>query len=107
MTNYESGRRLEWAVQHNLNANGYDTIRAASSKGTADVIGFKVGQTVFVQAKTSGRISPLDRSNLLRLASLVPGGIAVVAARPGVTYRRLTGVGPKAWEPWTPDEVTA
>ena len=38
MTSYEDGRRVEWAVVHDLQANGYETTRAASSKGAADVI---------------------------------------------------------------------
>jgi Holliday junction resolvase len=107
MTNYARGRRLEWDVQHDLEDNGYDTIRAASSKGIADVIGFKEGQTVFVQCKTNGRISPAERVQLIRLASLVPGGIAVVAGRPRVAYRLLTGTGPKDWVAWSADEVAA
>lgn len=103
MTNYARGRRLEWDVQHDLESNGYETMRAASSKGIADVAAFKPGQVVFVQAKTNGRIPPAERVELLRLAAMVPGAVAVVAARPTTTYRRLTGPGPKDWEPWSPD----
>lgn len=103
MTNYARGRRLEWDAQHDLEDNGYDTIRAASSKGIADVVGFKPGQVVFVQAKTDGRISPADRVQLLRLAAMVPGAVAIVAARPRTTYRLLTGPGPKDWIAWSPD----
>ena len=105
MTNYARGRRLEWDVQHDLEEAGYETIRAASSKGIADVIGFKPGQTVFVQAKTNGTIPPAERVALLRLAAMVPGALALVASRPRVTYRRLVGPGPKDWEPWSPDEI--
>lgn len=107
MTNYERGRRLEWDTVKDLDDNGYATIRAASSKGIADVVGFKPGQVLFIQAKTNGIISPADRVNLLWLAAMIPGGIAIVVSRPRVTYRRLTGPGPKQWEPWTMDEVIA
>lgn len=100
MSQYARGRRLEWDVQHDLAAGGYDTIRAASSKGVADVVGFKPGQVIFVQCKTSGRIPPAERVALLRLASLVPGGVPIVASRPRTTYRRLTGPGPRDWLPW-------
>ncbi|WP_125777165.1 Holliday junction resolvase [Antribacter gilvus] len=105
MTHYQRGRRLEWDVQHDLAAHGYITLRAASSKGAADVIGFKPGQVVFVQAKTNGLIPPAERVALLHLASLIPGALAIVAARPTTTYRRLTGPGPKDWVSWTPDEL--
>jgi hypothetical protein len=105
MTNYHRGRRLEWDTQDDLERNGYTTIRAASSKGIADVAAFKPGQTVFIQAKTNGRIPPAERVALLRLAGLVPGALAIVVARPKTTYRRLTGPGPKDWVAWSPDEV--
>lgn len=105
MTNYARGRRLEWDAQHALAEAGYETIRAASSKGIADVVGFKTGQTVFVQAKTNGTIPPAERVALLRLAAMVPGALALVVSRPRATFRRLTGPGPKQWERWSPDET--
>lgn len=105
MNNYHRGRRLEWEIQADLEGAGYETIRAASSKGIADVAAFKPGQTVFVQAKTNGRIPPAERVALLRLAAMVPGALAIVASRPKVTYRRLTGPGPRDWVAWVPDEI--
>jgi len=105
VTNYARGRRLEWDAQHALEEAGYETIRAASSKGIADVAGFKPGQTVFVQAKTNGVIPPAERVALLRLAAMVPGALALVASRPRATFRRLTGPGPKDWVAWSPDEI--
>lgn len=105
MTNYARGRRLEWDAQHALEDAGYETIRAASSKGIADVVGFKPGQTVFVQAKTNGTIPPSERVALLRLAAMVPGALALVVSRPRATFRQLTGPGPKQWVPWVPDEI--
>ena len=106
MTQYQRGRRLEWDAQRDLEAAGYDTIRAASSKGIADVVGFKAGEVLFVQAKTNGRISPAERVELLRLAGLIPGGVALVVQRPRTTYRRLTGPGPKDWVPWTTEYLS-
>lgn len=103
--NYEAGARLERDTVKELRANGYEPFRAAGSKGIADVIAFKPGQVLFIQAKTKGVISPSDRLDLLWLAGMVPGGVALVVTRPRTTYRRLVSSGPAAWEPWTPDEV--
>lgn len=103
--NYEAGRRLEQDTVKELRKNGYATFRASGSKGIADVIAFKPGQVLFIQAKTKGVISPADRLDLLWLAGMIPGGLPLVVTRPRTTYRRLTASGPGAWEPWTPDQV--
>lgn len=50
---------------------------------------------------------PGERAELLRLAALIPDALPIVAGRPRVTFRRLTGPGPREWEPWTPDTVGA
>lgn len=103
--NYEAGRRLEQDTVKELKKNGYEAYRVAGSKGIADVIAFKPGQVLFVQAKTKGVISPGERLDLLWLARMIPGGVPLVVTRPRTTYRRLTSSGHAAWEPWTPDEV--
>lgn len=108
---YETGRRVEWAVVHDLTGNGYETIRAASSKGCADVVAFKPFQVVFVNCKRTTMPGPAERRELIRVASYLGGiGVAVVALKPlgqgKPSYRRLAGPGPKDWQPWTPDEVT-
>lgn len=102
--NYEAGRRLEYDVRRHLVSEGYVVMRSAGSKGAIDVIAFKPDQVLFVQAKRNGVCPPAERVELLRVAGLLPGvGVPVVASRPGVTYRRLVGPGPKQWMPWSTD----
>jgi Holliday junction resolvase len=108
MSGYAAGRRVEWAVVSDLRENGYDTIRAASSKGICDVIGIKRGQALFVSAKRTTMPGPKERAELLRVAACIPReGVPIVALKPlghaRPTYRVLTGIGPKDWIEWSPD----
>lgn len=110
MSNYSDGRRFEYKVRDALAADGYFLIRAAGSKGLIDLVAFKPGQMLFVQAKRrDGNIGPGSRGALMDLAAMV-NAIPLVAHQPlprrPIQYRRLTGTGPKDWQPWTPDEVT-
>lgn len=107
MSGYADGRRVEWAVIHYLTANGYDTIRASSSKGCADCIGFKPGQVVLVNVKRTTPPGPGERADLLRVAGHLPCAVPLVALGPvsRLSFRRLTGAGPHDWLPWTPDEL--
>lgn len=109
MTGYHDGRRVEWAVCHDLEENGYDIVRASSSKGCADVVGFKTGQVVLVNVKRTTPPGPDERAALLRVAACLPGvAVPLVALKPlrqPLMYRRLTGAGAKEWQPWTPDEL--
>ena len=103
---YAQGRRVEWKVIHHLAENGYDTQRAASSKGVADVIGFKAGQVVLVNVKRTSMPGPAERAELLRVASLLPGLVPLVAiGLPRLTFRRLTGPRAADWTPWQADEM--
>lgn len=108
MSAYADGRRIEYAVTGDLRANGYEIQRAASSKGVADVLGFKPGQVLLVNVKRTSMPGPGERGDLLRVAGFLPGiAVPLVALGPvsKLAYRRLTGVGPKDWVAWTPDEV--
>ena len=108
MSGYSQGRDVEYAVIDDLKPNGYDTVRAASSKGLADVVAVKPGQILFVNVKRTTPPGPAERADLLRVAGYLPGaGVPLVALGPAsrLTYRRLTGPGPADWEPWTPDEI--
>lgn len=108
MSGYDQGREVEYAVVHDLTDNGYTCTRAASSKGAADVIAVKEGEVLFVSVKRSAPPGPEERRRLVRVAWLLPEvGVPLVAiGRPQLTYRRLFGVGPKEWAPWTPDTLT-
>jgi len=109
MSSYSDGVRVEHAVIDDLKANGYDTVRAASSKGLADVVAVKPGQILFVNCKRTNPPGPTEREDLLRVASHLPGlALAIVALKPlrqPLQYRRLLAVAPKAWTAWTPDEA--
>lgn len=106
MSHYRSGADLERATRHALEADGYDVIRSAGSKGKVDLLAFKPGQILAVQCKTNGLCPPAERTELIRLARIL-GALPIVAAKPVGTYRLLTGSGPKEWVAWTPDEVAA
>lgn len=111
MTNYARGADFERKVQAHLESEGYVTVRSAGSKGAVDVVALKQGETLLVQVKRSNpRLSPADRSTLLRLAHLV-GGVPVVAFQPGrgmpVEFRELTGPEPGEWVKYHTDQVIA
>lgn len=105
--NYAAGVRVEHAVIHHLAAEGYETQRAASSKGMADVIAIKNGQVLLVSCKRTQMPPPAEREALVRLANLLPGvGVPLVALKPArepLAFRRLTGYGPRDWTVWSAD----
>ena len=109
MSRYSEGVRVEHLVMHHLTDNGYDCTRAASSKGVADVIAFKPGQVALVNVKRTTMPGPGERADLLAVAAHLPGvGVPLVALKPlrqPLTFRRLTGPGPRDWLPWTCDDV--
>lgn len=70
MSAYSDGRKLEYAAQKALEAEGYITMRAAGSKGAVDVLGFKQGQVVMVQCKLDGYLTPGERAKVYGLAAM-------------------------------------
>lgn len=78
MSAYTDGRRLEYAAQSALEAEGYITVRAAGSKGAVDVLGFKQGQILMVQCKLDGYLTPGERSKVYGLAVMI-GAVPLVA----------------------------
>jgi Holliday junction resolvase len=69
MANYAKGRRREYRTQAILEAAGYQTMRAASSKGVADVIGVRRGEVRFISVKSgSAYASGIEREALAALA---------------------------------------
>jgi len=109
MSGYSDGRKVEWAVVHDLQENGYETTRAASSKGFSDVVAIKDGQVLIVNCKRTTMPGPSEREHTLRIAGMLPGvGVPIVALYPKggrLSYRRLMGVEPSNWVAWVPDEV--
>ena len=117
VSGYSDGRKLEYAAQADLEADGYWCKRSPGSKGKDDVLALKGSLTLgnlellFVQCKLSGEMGPDDRAGLLELATRF-GGVPVSArwvkvgraARTG-EFRELTGPGPKDWRPWSADHA--
>ncbi|MGH3447223.1 MAG: hypothetical protein ACRDQA_19185 [Nocardioidaceae bacterium] len=111
MTGYADGKRVEDKIRDHLRQHGYWVISARASKGWADHVAIRHNEVLFVSVKKSDpQISPLERSQLVRLADLLSGcGAPIVATKPDrkpITYRLLTGTGPKDWIGWTPDPDT-
>ena len=102
MSRYSQGRDVEYAVIDHLKAHGYDTIRAASSKGLADVVAIGDAHVLLVNCKRTQMPGPGERADLLRVAARV-SAIPLVALKPfreALVFRRLTGPGPRDWYPW-------
>jgi hypothetical protein len=75
---YRAGRDLEYAARNYLQVNGYIVVRAASSKGIADLVALKLGETLLVQCKTGGALGPAERYELYGSAVLV-GAVPLLA----------------------------
>jgi Holliday junction resolvase len=62
MTNYEQGVRLERAIKHYLESNGWKVTRAAGSHSIYDLVAFKEKHILSIQAKRT--ISKRDKQRL-------------------------------------------
>ena len=102
---YRQGRLVEYAAIHDLTAHGYDCTRAASSKGTADVIAVGDDELLLVSVKRTSPPGPAERARLLQVAARIPiyaQPIIALGPASNVTYRLLTGPGAHDWVTWTP-----
>jgi Holliday junction resolvase len=79
LTNYETGRRLEYRIRNMFRKNGYFVIRAAQSK-PIDLVCIRDGKTVLIECK-SGRswLGPSRKNELLELSKLA--GAPIIVAR--------------------------
>lgn len=78
MSHYAAGRRREYRCQQILEEAGYLTIRAASSKGIADVIAFGPSSIRIISVKSGeARITPTEREGLQALAKSLRGKATV------------------------------
>ena len=110
-SNYRRGADLERAAKKYLEDNGYYVIKSAGSKGVADLVGIKPGETLYVQCKTDGYLLPDERVRF-RQAALKSGAVPLVArwAKEGraareIGFRELTSMGPAGNRDWTPDHA--
>lgn len=109
MTNhYAAGAAFERQVRHALEADGYDVIRSAGSKGKVDLVAIKPMFLAFIQCKTNGLCAPAERAELIRVSGRA-NALPLVAykgtegrLRP-IRFRLLTGPGPKEFLAWSPD----
>jgi Holliday junction resolvase len=70
------GRRAEHRARHALEAAGYTVIRAAASKGMADLVAWNGDHVRLVSVKAGGRyVSKWDRAALLTMPR--PAGVSV------------------------------
>jgi hypothetical protein len=92
-TNYDRGRAHEYRTRDLLLADGYEVVRAAGSKGPADLMAFKPGQTLAVNVKRD-RLSATEWDAFYRLCLRL--GWVPLLALPGprgtpVQLWRITG----------------
>jgi Restriction endonuclease len=111
---YRNGADLERAVKHHLEANGYElVIKSGGSKGKVDVIALKPGETLLVQCKLAGTMSPADRVALRSLAydlgavPLLARWVKEGSAARTIGYTEITSRAPAGHRPWTPDRALA
>ena len=97
-TAYQRGRRFEYRVRDHLRERGFFVVRAAKSKGVADLIAIRRGDTpLLVQCKGGRRGGsaslPPDEWNALYDAALAAGAIPLLACRVKrrIRFVRLTG----------------
>ena len=109
MNSAHQGRRVEHLVRADLEANGYAVVRAAASKGPADLVAFKPGQVLLVSVKRTSTPPPAERLALLRVAAMLPDvAVPLLARKPPrqpITYLAMNAGTPRTWPTWTPDEI--
>lgn len=81
LSNRQRGDYFERQTRDALRAAGWFVIRAAGSKGVADLVALRAGQApLLVSCKLGGRVPPAERQALWDAAEL-GGGRPVVALR--------------------------
>ena len=115
---YRAGEDLAREIKARLEKDGYYVMKSGGSRGIVDLIALKPGETLLIQAKKQGRISPADRARLTETARdrrppcLCCKVTPLVAAwtkngrdarRPG--YAELTGARIDQQRPWSPDHA--
>lgn len=81
-TNYERGRSFEYSVMKKLEKAGYVTVRAAGSKGPADIVAASRCVLLFVQCKISGVLPPEEWNTFMDFCTEA-GAYPVMAMKNG------------------------
>ena len=68
VSNYRNGGDLERAAKKHLETEGYYVVKSAGSKGLADLVALKRGETLLIQCKTRGTMTRAARMALRMLA---------------------------------------
>jgi len=110
MTRYETGRRFEYRVYHDLKGRGYYCARAAGSHSKIDVLAVKGKVCLLIQCKTDGAISPAEWNTLHDLCR-PPHTLPIVALKDDgkLAYRLITARRThrkREWEPFDPGEAS-
>ena len=101
MTNkkYVKGRSFEYKLRTFFRRKGYFVVRAAGSKGPADLVAVKKGvKTLLIQAKTGSGGIGVEEQNTLFQVALESGGVPIVALsedRKPTVFKRITGMAVK------------
>lgn len=77
MGGYIKGRRHEWRAKEMWEKDGAFVVRAAGSKGVADLVAIKNGQAYLIQVKVNRKPSKNEIEKLVDAAALC-GAFAVV-----------------------------
>jgi len=82
--NYQRGRRLEWQVKKDLEADGWHAMRTAGSHGAYDIVAVRdkddLTEVKFIQCKSGGKkLNVTKLSNELWEKSPIQGAVNVVA----------------------------
>jgi Holliday junction resolvase len=93
---YEKGRRFEYEIATYLRRRGYFVVRAAGSKGPADLVGVKKGNIpVLIQCKAQTAKVGKDEHNELFKAALQSGARAVIVSkedRKPIVFKAVIGI---------------
>lgn len=113
------GANFELDVMHALEGYGYTCLRSSGSRGDVDVVAVaprgwysprESASLLFIQCKIKNAVIPPAKRMAIQDLALRAGAEPLVAfkakdettGRIAIKFRRLTGPGPKDWEPWAP-----
>ena len=90
MIPYRMGYNFECRVRDWLRDHGWVVFRTGGSRWPVDLVAMKADQTVLIQCRASGRLSPREREELGFLGALLLVRV-VMASREGtgLTFRKV------------------